>query len=65
MLPAELRRQDGVETGQEFAVERLGRGDYRVVRRITEPNEGLFKWLMTCPYKSWFVPLESESTDFP
>ncbi len=62
MLPAALRRQDGVEAGQEFAVERLGRGDYRLVRPRAEPNEGVVEWLMTCPHKGWFVPLESEST---
>lgn len=63
VLPAELRRQDSVEPGQEFTVERLGRGDYRVVRRAPEPNAGLVDWLMTCPHKGWFVALEPESTD--
>lgn len=63
VLPAELRRLDGVETGQEFAVERLGSGDCRVVRQTADPNVGLVEWLMTCPHPAWFVPLESESTD--
>ena len=33
VLPAELRQQDDVEPGQEFDVERLDRGEYRLVRR--------------------------------
>lgn len=63
VLPAELRRQDEVEPGQEFDVERLDRGDYRLVRRHTPPNEGVVDWLLACPEKGFFVPIESESTD--
>jgi AbrB family looped-hinge helix DNA binding protein len=63
VLPAEIRRQDGIETGQEFEVERIDRGEYRLVRRVTRPNEGLVDWLLACPEKGFFVPIESESTD--
>jgi len=63
VLPAEVRRQDQVEAGQEFEVERLDRGDYRLVRRDARPNEGVVAWLLACPEKGFFVPLESESTD--
>jgi bifunctional DNA-binding transcriptional regulator/antitoxin component of YhaV-PrlF toxin-antitoxin module len=63
VLPAEVRRQDKVEAGQEFEIERLGR-EYRLVRRSARPNEGLVDWLLlTCPEKGFFVPVESESTD--
>ena len=62
ILPAEFRRQDGIEAGQEFDVERVERGEYRLVRRAP-PNEGLVDWLLTCPDKGFFVPIESESTD--
>lgn len=41
VLPAELRQMDRVETGQEFDVERLDRGDYRLIRRAPRPNEGV------------------------
>jgi hypothetical protein len=27
------------------------------------PNEGLVDWLLACPEKGYFVPIESESTD--
>jgi AbrB family looped-hinge helix DNA binding protein len=63
VLPAELRQQDGIEVGQEFEVERLDRGEYRLVRRTAPVNEGVVDWLLACPEKGFFVPIESESTD--
>ena len=63
VLPAELRRQDEIEPGQLFEVERIDRGEYRLIRREPAPNEGLVDWLLSCPVKGWFVPVESGSTD--
>ena len=63
VLPAELRQQDRIKPGQEFDVERLNRGDYRLVRRSAHPNQGLVDWLLSCPEKDFFVPIESESTE--
>ncbi len=63
ILPAEIRQRDRIEPGQEFDVERIGRGEYRLVRREPPPNEGLVDWLLACPEKGYFVPIESESTD--
>jgi AbrB family looped-hinge helix DNA binding protein len=63
VLPAELRQMDGIQAGQEFDVERLDRGDYRLVRRAAPPNEGIVDWLLACPHKGYFTPVESESTD--
>ena len=63
ILPAEIRRKDGIEPGQEFEVERIDRGEYRLVRRQPSPNEGLVDWLLACPEKGFFVSIESESTD--
>jgi AbrB family looped-hinge helix DNA binding protein len=62
VLPAELRQQDRIEAGQEFEVERVDRGEYRLVRRTAPPNEGVVDWLLACPEKDFFVPIESEST---
>ena len=62
VLPAELRRQDRIEPGQEFEVERLERGGYRL-RRTAPTNEGVVDWLLACPDKDFFVSIESESTD--
>lgn len=63
MLPAELRRMDGIEPGQEFEVERIESGEYRLVRRRPPAGGGVVEWLLTCPRKGYFVPIESESTD--
>jgi hypothetical protein len=52
-----------VEAGREFEIERLDRGECRLVRRTARPNEGVVDWLLACPEKGFFVPVESESTD--
>ena len=54
---------DQIKPGQEFDVERVERGDYRLVRRAAPRNEGAIAWLFACPYKDFFVPIASESTD--
>ena len=63
VLPAEIREQDGIEAGQQFEIERVERGEYRLIRQNGQPNEGLVDWLLACPEKGFFVPIESESTD--
>ena len=63
VLPAEIREQDRIEPGQEFEVERIDRGEYRLVRCSPRPNEGVVDWLLACPQKGYFTPVESESTD--
>ena len=63
VLPAEIRHQDGIDAGQKFEIERLDRGEYRLVRISPPANEGLVDWLLACPSKGYFTPVESESTD--
>jgi bifunctional DNA-binding transcriptional regulator/antitoxin component of YhaV-PrlF toxin-antitoxin module len=63
VLPAEFRQMDRIERGQEFEVKRLDRGDYRLTRRTVPPNEGAIDWLLACPQKDFFMPIDSESTD--
>lgn len=63
VLPAAIREMDRIEPGEEFIVERIDVGEYRLVRRTPVPNEGLVDWLLECPEKGWFTPIESESTD--
>jgi len=62
VLPAELRQRDNIEAGQEFEVERIDRGDYRIVRKSVPVNEGLVDWLLACPEKDYFIPIESTDT---
>jgi AbrB family looped-hinge helix DNA binding protein len=63
VLPAAIRQRDDIKPGQEFEIERIDRGEYRFVRREPRANEGLVDWLLACPAKGFFVPLESESTN--
>jgi AbrB family looped-hinge helix DNA binding protein len=63
VLPADFRKRDGIKPGQQFEVERIDRGKYRLTRKEPAPNEGLTDWLLACPVKGYFVPIKSESTD--
>jgi AbrB family looped-hinge helix DNA binding protein len=63
VLPAELRQQDDIEPGQVFEIERIARGEYRLVRLPPSRNHGLLDWLLACPEKGFMVRVESESTD--
>jgi AbrB family looped-hinge helix DNA binding protein len=63
VIPATLREQDRIEPGEEFTVERIDRGEYRLVRRTPVPNDGVVEWLLACPEKEFFFSIESESTD--
>lgn len=63
VLPAALRQRDAIVPGDEFDVERLDAGDYRLTRVSRPANAGLVDWLLSCPAKGYFVPIDSESTD--
>jgi AbrB family looped-hinge helix DNA binding protein len=63
VLPAELRKQDEIRTGQNFEIKRLDAGEYLLRRRKRTPNKGVVDWLLSCPHKGFFTPIESESTD--
>jgi len=63
VIPVELRQQDQIEPGQVFAVERIDRGEYRLVRTAAPMNDGVVAWLLACPEKDFLVPVESQSTD--
>jgi AbrB family looped-hinge helix DNA binding protein len=63
VLPAAVRQQDDIKPGQEFEVERIDRGEYRLRRCEPTPNEGLADWLLSCPEKGFFVGVASESTN--
>ncbi|MSO23617.1 MAG: AbrB/MazE/SpoVT family DNA-binding domain-containing protein [Acidobacteria bacterium] len=62
ILPAEFRQRDGIEPGQEFEVERIDRGEYRLKRKERRRNEGLLKLLLACPVKGWFKPIHRGET---
>jgi AbrB family looped-hinge helix DNA binding protein len=62
VLPAELRRRDDIRPGQEFEIERIDRGEYRLKRKARPRNHGLVDLLLACPVKGWFRRLESDET---
>jgi len=62
VLPVELREQDQIAPGQPFEIERLKPGQYLLTAQ-RQDNKGLVDWLLACPEKGWFEPIESESTE--
>ena len=62
VLPAEFRQRDGVEPGQEFDIERIDVGEYRLKRKERRRNEGLVTLLLACPVKGWFKPMDRRDT---
>lgn len=63
VLPAELRREDHIHSGQSFSVERLEEGVYVLRKIASSPNEGFVEWLQACPETDWFQSVPSDSTD--
>ncbi len=62
VLPAELRKIDRIKAGQKFTVQRIGSGEYHLVRQKQKKTKGLVEWLLSCPVKGHLQPLKSEST---
>jgi len=56
VLPPTIRRRDHLRPGQSFEIERIDRGEYRLIAHEPEPNAGLCDWLLACPGKGYFVP---------
>lgn len=63
VLPADVRQRDDIAPGDEFEIERIDRGEYRLLRVAPRRGAGLVDWLLSCPERDFFVPIESESTD--
>lgn len=63
VIPVELRKHDDIRPGQAFQIERVDRGEYRLVLAEPPKNQGLVDSLLACPVKGWFAPIKSESTD--
>ena len=62
VLPAELRRRDGIEPRQMFEIERIEQGSYRLVRTDSSKNRRLADAFLACREKDWFQPIPPEST---
>jgi AbrB family looped-hinge helix DNA binding protein len=62
VVPAAMRQQDDIRPGQEFEIERLDRGVYRLRRTKRRRNEGLVELLLDCPVKGWFQAADRQET---
>ena len=62
VLPAAIRQKDGIRPGQQFEIERVDRGEYRLKRKTQQRNKGLVSLLLACPVKGWFQPLDRGRT---
>jgi len=61
VIPAELRKHDNIQPGQAFEIERVDKGEYRLVLAEPPPkNQGLVDTLLACPVKGWFVSIEED-----
>jgi AbrB family looped-hinge helix DNA binding protein len=63
VIPAELREQDHIVPGQQFEVQRLQDGEYLLKKVTAQATLSIADWILDCPEKDWFTPIESESTD--
>jgi AbrB family looped-hinge helix DNA binding protein len=63
VIPAELRQQDHIVPGQQFEVERIQDGEYLLKKVKSQATLSIADWILDCPEKDWFTPIESESTD--
>jgi AbrB family looped-hinge helix DNA binding protein len=64
VIPAGFRAQDNLRAGQQFEVERVQCGEYRLKRIANgRRRSGLVDWLLACPVKGRFEPVPSELTN--
>ena len=64
VLPADIRRRDEIHPGQQFEIERIDCGEYRLKRKTRRRNAGLVKLLLACPIKGFFQSVDrTETTD--
>jgi bifunctional DNA-binding transcriptional regulator/antitoxin component of YhaV-PrlF toxin-antitoxin module len=65
-IPAALRLSEGILTGQEFVIEKVCDGEYRLIAMgaaPTQPNRRPLDVLRDCPEKDFFTPMEWGTTD--
>jgi hypothetical protein len=63
VLPADFAKGMASSRGRRSRSSGLTVANNRLTERKARPNEGVVDWLLACPEKGFFVPLESESTD--
>jgi AbrB family looped-hinge helix DNA binding protein len=63
VLPASFREREGIAPGEQFDIHRISRSEFRLSRKNGNRVGGIVDWLLACPEKGFFAPIESESTD--
>jgi AbrB family looped-hinge helix DNA binding protein len=62
VLPAQIRREDDIRPGQQFEIERIDCGEYRLTRKARRRAAALVDLLLACPTKGWFQPMDRRET---
>lgn len=65
-IPAVLRVSDGILAGQEFVIEKVRVGEYRLIATVAIPAKRKrrpLEVLRNCPEKDFFMPMEWGTTD--
>ena len=65
-IPASLRLSEGFLAGQEFVIEKVRDGEYRLVATGAAPAQRkrrALEVLRDCPEKDFFTPMEWGTTD--
>lgn len=64
-IPAALRLRDGILAGQEFDIEKVRDGEYRLHATTAVPSlrkRGPLAVLQACPEKDFFTPMDWGTT---
>jgi hypothetical protein len=62
-IPEVFRKEDALQPGARCDVQRVARGEYRVLMEEGDADER--DWvdvLLACPERGWYVPLERQET---
>ncbi|MCB1227723.1 MAG: hypothetical protein KDK99_18035 [Verrucomicrobiales bacterium] len=66
-IPEAFRMEDSIREGQVCDIERVGKGEYRIVVSRVAAGDDSASWLdvlLDCPVKDWFQPVPRvETTD--
>ena len=65
-IPAELLKNPKLQPGRRCDIEQISDDELRVKMSPANPqgDRTLLDWLLACPVKDWYVPLErTETTD--
>ena len=65
-IPAALRMSEGIVAGQEFLIEKVSEGEYRLISAVAMPAKRKrrpLEVLLDCPEKDFLMPMDWGTTD--